>query len=360
MSETQLNAELEVRKWEASYFEEYVRNSGFLPYMSSSTNAIIALKEGLTGGGNTLTISLVTRLKGDGVGTGVLEGNEEELGNYGHSITIKWHRNAVVVTDATQHGSPIGMRRAARGQLNVWSSSLMRKHIIEALASKWLTVGEFGAPSSYADATEAQKDQWLGRNADRVLFGDARGNAAGNDHSASLAAITAEMKLSASIVSLMKRMAKKADPHIRPTRVDDGQGREWFVLFADSMAFRDLNDDPVIQMANREARVRDMEKNPIFQGGDLVYDGVIIREIPEIESIGAVGAEGAQVSPVYLCGAQALGVAWAKRPTSTTDVRDYNFRHGVGIAEARGVNKLVFNGVDHGLVTGYVAAPDDV
>src|SRR3546814_10179827 len=53
--------------------------------------------------------------------------------------------------------------------------------------------------------------------------------------------------------------------------------------------------------------------NPLFNDGDLMYDGVIIRKIQEIPATGAVGTAGARVEPVYLCGAQALGIAWAKR-----------------------------------------------
>jgi hypothetical protein len=44
----------------------------------------------------------------------------------------------------------------------------------------------------------------------------------------------------------------------------------------------------------------------------------------------------------FLCGAQALGAAWAQRLKSTTDVRDYSFRHGVGVQEIRGIEKLMF------------------
>jgi hypothetical protein len=40
-------------------------------------------------------------------------------------------------------------------------------------------------------------------------------------------------------------------------------------------------------------------------------------------------------------------------------VRDYGFRHGTAIEEARGVEKLVFNNIDHGIVTGFVAAAAD-
>ena len=117
--------------------------------------------------------------------------------------------------------------------------------------------------------------------------------------------------------------------------------------------------------SNREARPRDVERNPIFQDGDLIYDGVIIREIPEIPATGTVGAESARVEPVYLCGAQALGVAWGQEPKRITDDFDYGHQKGVGTVEARGIEKMRFPTggssalVDHGMVTGYVAAAAD-
>lgn len=123
-----------------------------------------------------------------------------------------------------------------------------------------------------------------------------------------------------------------------------------------------------MQQANRDARARGVFDNPIFVGGELVWDGVIIREIPEIASLGAVGAGGTvTVSPSYLCGAQALGVGYAQRSKTTTEVRDYGFVHGVAVQEMRGIQKLTFGTTtndtddlkDHGVVTGYFAAVAD-
>jgi len=243
------------------------------------------------------------------------------------------------------------MRRAARDQLQNWAMSSLRDDVITALGSIDGT--------AYGSASESAKDAWLANNSDRVLFGDAIGNGGYTDHSADLATVTASMTLGAAEVSLMKRIAKNADPHIRPMRVNNQAGREYFVLFTDSRCFRDLKLDSTIAQANREARPRDVDSNPIFQDGDLIYDGVIIREIPEIASLGGVGAASAAVSPAYLCGAQAVGVAWGQEPRSTTDTRDYGFYRGVGIEEARGVEKMVFNSVQHGVVTGYFGAAAD-
>lgn len=352
MTATTLATASQVQKWDSMFLSEYVRNSGFKPYMSRGSNSVICAKYELSSGGKTINMPLVTRLTGAGVtGNSALEGNEEALGNYNHSISIDWKRNGVLITKDQQHYTEMDLRKASRDQLSNWAMSGLRDDIILALGSI--------DGVAYGTATEGQKDTWVAANSDRVLFGDAIGNGGYTDHSADLLTVTAAMTLGAAQISLMKRIAKTADPHIRPMRVNDGSGREFFVLFTDSRAFRDLKGDTTISQANREARPRDVNSNPIFQDGDLIYDGVIIREIPEIASLGGVGATAAAVSPAYMCGAQALGVAWGQEPKSTTDVRDYGFYRGVGIEEARGVEKLVFNSVQHGVVTGYFGAAAD-
>jgi hypothetical protein len=48
----------------------------------------------------TRNIPLVTRLKGVGVSTGTLVGNEEAIDDYGMRVWLEWARNAVVTTKA--------------------------------------------------------------------------------------------------------------------------------------------------------------------------------------------------------------------------------------------------------------------
>jgi hypothetical protein len=45
--------------------------------------------------------------------------------------------------------------------------------------------------------------------------------------------------------------------------------------------------------------------------------------------IAGAGGGGIDVAMSALCGAQALGVAWAQRMKSTTNTRDYGYMHGV-------------------------------
>ncbi|KAF1692657.1 DUF4043 family protein [Pseudoxanthomonas koreensis] len=349
-----------VKQWDADFYREYIRDNRFARYQGTDVNSIIQLKEDLTKKpGDALTLSLVAALSGAGVtGNALLEGAEEAMLNYGHQITIQAYRNAVALTEWEEQKTAMGLRKAAKPILKEWAMQLNKTHILNALGSVRATAGTI---VNYGSATEAQKDQWLQANLDRVLFGatlnntdGSGGDGGGADHSDSLLAIANTEKLTAAQVSLYKRMAKRADPIIRPVRVNGDE--EWYVLFVDSLAYRDLKADLKSTLADARERGKG---NPLFTDGDITYDGVIIREIPEIASLGGVGDSGATISPVYLCGAQALGHVIGKRWASVTEERDYKFVNGVAVAGFFGIEKLFFNAKQHGVLTGYVAAAAD-
>lgn len=352
-----------VKQWDAAFYREYIRANRFARYQGTDANAVIQLKEQLTKKpGDALTISLVKALSGAGVtGNTLLEGSEEALANYGQQITIGAYRNGVAITEWEEQKTAMALRNEVKPLLKEWAMDLNRDKVITAMGSVQETAG--GAVIAYGSATEANKDLWLDNNTDRILFGAAVGNlaqtapagGATNDHSASLANIdnTAD-KLTKGVVSLAKRLAKKASPIVRPIRVNDDE--EWYVMFAGSLAFRDLKADLATTHADAMQRGR---SNPLFTDGDLVYDGVIIREVPEIGVLSGVGAGSIDVSPNYLCGAQAVAHVIGKRWTSRTEERDYGFVNGVAIEGFFGTEKLFYNGKQHGMVTVYTAGVAD-
>ena len=357
MADTTVSANLTVEQWDDRFFREWVRNSRFKRYTSTSPNAVIQIKQDLTTKkGNKITIPLVIRLKNAGVtGNQRLSGNEEAIGNYGHAIDVTFYRHGVLVTAEEDQKAPVALRNLGKPLLMDWAMEHTRDKIIAALGA---VATADGSNTAYADASEGDKDTWLANNADRVLFGAAKLNNSSNDHSASLANIdnTAD-KLTPDMVSLAKRMAATADHHIRPIRVNDDE--EWYVMFANALAFRDLKTNATMTQANREARTRGTN-NPLFRDGDLMWDGVIIREVPEIGVLSGVGAGSIDVAPNYLCGAQAVGVALASRwKTTQKKEDDYGFEFGIGIAQNYGVEKLFFNTKQHGLVTVYAAGVAD-
>ena len=378
MAYTTLNLAAQIKKWDSDFFSEYVRENLFRPYMGRmDANAMmpIMVNRTLTTGGKTVDMSLITKLSGSGVqGTNRLTGREEKLGTYNHPITVNWNRNGVVVKKPTEHWTVLDLRRAAKSRLKPWAADALRDDLICAfLAYSDMSIlrGKDADATDdpaqrpvgfYNSFTETQKNNWLAANADRFLFGNAVANGASNVHATALATIdNTNDKLTTATASLAKALARETvggdQGAINPFRVDGTDGREWFVMFCNSRSFRDLKNDPVMVQANREARPRDVATNPIFSDGDLVYDGIIFREIPEIPFIRGVGAGGIDVAPNFLCGAQAVGVAWGQDPaTKTKEEGDYGFEYGVAVEECRGAAKMTFRGKQHGMVTVFTAA----
>ncbi len=90
MAETALSSALEKQVWSKEYLAEYVRESGFLNYMGrKKTSVICTMYELASEAGKTLNIPLITKLNAAGVrGSGVLDGKEEQLGNYNCAISV--------------------------------------------------------------------------------------------------------------------------------------------------------------------------------------------------------------------------------------------------------------------------------
>jgi N4-gp56 family major capsid protein len=384
MAETLLSSALEKQKWSSEYLAEYVRESGFLPYMGRKSSSIIMTKYELASeNGKTINIPLVTKLTAAGVrGSGVLDGKEEQLGNFNCGISVDWLRNAVKVPKSTQYKTEIDLLNAGRDMLKLWSSDTLRADMIKYMAGPTVTTSSVPATDIVdsdgnvvvTGATAANYNTWSAANQDRILYGSALSNYSAT-HATGLGAVdSTNDKLTASVVSLAKRMAKAASPAIRPFRLEDG--REYFVMFAGARSFRDLKNDSVMINANRDARAREgggMNSNPLFQDGDLIYDGVIVRQIEEISTLittsstfVAAGASSISVEPNFLCGQQAMAVAWGQEPTPITDTTgDYKFRPGVAIEELRGISKLHFAtgassaSKQHGIVTVYTSGTGD-
>lgn len=356
MAETILNSALAVSRWRKDYFKDYVRASRFRPYMGrGKENIIITMFDLQSESGKTINIPFISALTGAGVsGSQVLEGNEEEMVTANMPISIDWRRNGVVVPKSETYKTEIDLLDAARDELKRWEAVMLRGDIIREFGAMLTSAG---VSIPYASASEAEKDAWLALNPDRVIFGKDVSNNSANDHSASLANIdTTNDKATAALLGKVKRRMKAAK--ITPYMTKDG--REYFVWFTGSRAFRDLSEDASILAANKDARERNVDTNPIFQGGDLIYQGVIIREEEEISVLAGVGASSSDVEPSYMCGAAAVGIAWGQEPTPRTDRdRDFQFRPAVAIEELLGVKKVNEAGVQRGVHTVYVSAPAD-
>lgn len=366
MADTRPATGMNPTQWDDKYTREYFQENPFTPVMGTGPNSIIQIKEDFSKGkGDNMTVNLVGRMSDDdGVeGTDMLEGNEEEMDSRSFNFTINKRRKAIRIPEMSEYRSSINLRDAARDVLMDWSQENTKKRITTALGSI--------NGVAYASASEAQKDAWLVDNADRVQFGKLRSNGSSLDHSVALATIdNTDDKATAALVSTLKRLAlarrtTAGKRKIRPIRVE-GQNRRYFKLYCGPRAFRDLSNDATIVQAQREVQLQ-QENNRLFQGGDLLWNGVVIHEIDDIEPITGVGNGGIDVEPMWLCGAQALVYGIGKRWKSRTKEFDYGDKYGVAMEEICGIHKTRYGSgnndtddlVDHGVVTAYVAAVGD-
>lgn len=367
MADTRAATGLTPQQWDDKFFTEYFQTNRFSDLMGTDEMSVIQVKENLSKGtGDSLTFALVNKLTNDAVtGTNMLEGNEEDISSRSFRLYIEKYRNAVRIPEMEEIKSAIDLREAGRAILMDWSKEHTKDLIIDALE------GINGV--TYADATEAQKDAWITDNLDRIQVGKLRSNATSNsaDHSAALQTIdNTDDKLTASALSMMKRLAlaRRTDgaPKVRPVR-DQGNGKRYYIAFAHPLCFRDLRTDTTITQAQREVSLQ-MENSRLFEGGDILWDNIIVKEIDDFNTITGAGNGGIDVGRCVLLGAQAVGVAYGKRWRTRTKEFDYGDKYGIAVDGIYGVKKMQFGKssssdtgdlVDHGTVTGYFAAVAD-
>ena len=339
MAETLVGGNLTVKQWETDFVQEYLRKNRFSREMGTSMNNIIIANERLTAGkGDRVVIPFVNTLSGSGVqGNTPLDGNEEELPTEGFEIPVTPNRNAVATTEWEEQKSVVDILAAARPALRNWIMESLRGGRTSALSGTAALANPLGIIDNlhafyyngtyalYPNASEATKDGWTANNSDRVQFGAAVSNNSSNDHSASLQNIdnTADKLTTATLDLAKSRMVDAYSPRITPWQPQDDT--EWYMVYAGSRAFRDLRADTALQQANREGWARfggalGAGDNPIFRGGDLVWNGMVIREIPEIPILTGVGAGGIDVSAVFIAvsgldaDVDGLGASSAHRP----------------------------------------------
>lgn len=383
----------EVIKFRKNAATDFLRKSRFDPFMGPDSTSVIVRMNDLAGDGKEINIPLVTQLSGNGVGAGILRGNEEQIDSYGFPVWADWARNAVANNRAVNKESSFSIRSTARSLLSGWSRRIVRDDIIDALLSiptAAVQVNRLTATGGgnrvngvrWAIASAAQKNAWVTANQDRVVFGSVISNFSTTFATAAANVSAATGKMTAAVGSLMKNVAQQTGvsssnpgiynglPKITPFQ-SKATDQEWYVCFLGSRAMRDLKADPVMYQANRDAREREgsdpTKNNPIFTGGGLIFDGVIYLEIPEITQrllLSGIGAAAIAVEPVFLCGQGALAYAMGQMPRPTTlEDGDYDFITGMGIEAQYGVGKVAkisMNDssnalIDWGIVTGFVS-----
>lgn len=363
----------------------YVRDGRFGPFIGSTENAIIQTNKNI----RKKSIALVGKLGGSGVrGSTQLVGNEEPLSNYDFIFEPTHLRNGVLIDNEEREKSEFDLFTEARPALMNWIMETKRDQIIQALNAVWAggTYYNYGGTeasgakgSSAASATNM--DTWQAANTDRILYGAARGNLTSGDHTTSLGTIdTTSDRLTPGNLELLKRMAQQCDPLIRPVMLNEDE--PWFVYFVGMYGFRDLRNNTTMQSAMRDALPR-MKSNPLFSGGDLLWDGIIIKECPDIDKFidnttggglwdGVWGANATgdslltsgfgttRVGVGFLCGAQAICFGRGKDASfKQRNEDDYEHLNGVAVSAKHDIKKIFYNSKQHGVITHFHSAPTD-
>lgn len=328
-------------QWSNEVFGEYLSYNPFFNFMGTGSHSIIQVKEELAKTpGDAITVQLRAKLGGAGVtGNSTLKGSEEALVFHEQRIVVDTLRHGVLLKgEMTEKRVAFDLRNQAREALVDWASDKMRVDLIDALT-----------------------DTTVGRDRTRYLYGatDANWNAT---HVTAMANVDATNdKLTTDVISKAKRKALlEGDRKVRPFLIKSGNKvEEVYVLFAHPYAVRDLLADQTFRDVNINIP-SSLGESVLVHGQRYkgMWDGVMIfeTEMPIIED---AGASTIDVAHNILAGAQAAAVAWGKRTNYKEDVDDYGHENGFAIDEIRGISKLVFDDVDHGVVNVFTAAVSD-
>lgn len=385
MAGSSIQSANQTTRFQSEVRREYVRGGRFGPYIGKTENAIIQVKQDL----KKVSIPLVGKLGNAGVsGSTQLSGSESPLANYAATLDPTYWRNGVLIDNEENEKAEFDLFQEARPALMNWAMEKKRDQIIQAMGAieaggTYYNYGGTEGSKGSTAASAANMDTWNTNNQDRVLYGSAKSNNTAGNHTTSLSAIdTTNDKLDAGIITLLKRMAESASPLIRPVKIKSDE--PWYVFFVDPYGFRDLKEDSTIAQANREARPREVMDNPIFTGGDLVYDGVIIKKVPEIaifidgDSSGSPwdgvwganadsadgldngGDSSSRVGIGFFCGAQAVGMGLGRMPSfKRRKEDDYEHLNGVGLTMKHDIKKIFYNNKQHGMITAFFSAALD-
>lgn len=386
MAQMQVSSGNKVTDFQKAVNRVYVRDGRFGPYIGASENAIIQTNKNI----RKKSIPLIGKLGGSGVrGSTSLVGNEEALSNFDFTFEPTHLRNGVLIDNEEREKSEFDLYQEGRPALMNWVMETKRDQIIQAMMAvqaggtyyNYGGVEASGAKGSSA-ASAANLDTWQAANTDRILYGAARTNLTSGDHTTSLGTIdTTNDKITPDALELLKRMAQDCDPLIRPVMIKDDE--PYYVYFCGKYTMRDLRLNTTMATALRDAMPR-MKDNPLFAGGDLYWDGIIIKEIADLDkfidnssgsglwdgvwganatgdSLKTGGASSSRVGVGLLCGAQAI--CFGRGKDASFNLRsedDYGHLNGVAVTAKHDIKKIFYNGKQFGMVTHFHSAASDI
>lgn len=312
-NQVNIPANLVPKVWAKKVWHEGVKDSYFDKFTAMDGSNVVHQNKDLTNvKGDSVVFGLMMNLTGSGVegNRQKLSGAEDTLNIYDFTVQTQLVRNAVSRFEADDQRSQYDMLKEIKVVLKQWLSDWLDNKLIDKLTSN-----NSSAETVYASAAGTQ------------------------------ASITANDKLTTTIISRAKRKAQMHAPKIQPIKID---GMDKYIMLVSPWAARDLKDDPKWLAAQQNANVRG-SKNPIFTGALGEYDGVVLYEYERVYNINT-GASSANVCHNLLLGKQAACFAVARPAKHIEQTDDYGNIAGNGIAFYGAVEKTKFNGSDFGVI----------
>lgn len=306
-------ANLVPKVWAKKVWHEGVKDSYFDKFTATDGSNVVHKNKDLENvKGDSVVFGLMMNLTGSGVegNRQKLAGAEDTLNIYDFTVNTKLVRNAVSRYEADDQRTQYDMLKEIKIALKQWLSDWLDDRLISRLSYN---------PSN-----------------GEVLYASAAGTQS---------SITANDKLTTTIISRAKRKAMMHAPKVQPIKVD---GMDKYIMLVHPWAARDLKDDPKWLAAQQNANLRG-SKNPIFTGALGEYDGVILYEYERVQT-GNIGASSANVCQNLLLGKQAACFAVSRPAKHIEQTDDYGNIAGNGIAFYGAVEKTNFNGKDYGVI----------
>ena len=312
-NQVNIPANLVPKVWAKKVWHEGVKDSYFDKFTAMDGSNVVHQNKDLENvKGDSVVFGLMMNLTGSGVegNRQKLSGAEDTLNIYDFTVQTQLVRNAVSRFEADDQKSQYDMLKEIKVVLKQWLSDWLDNKLISKLSYN---------PSN-----------------GEVLYASAAGTQS---------SITANDKLTTTIISRAKRKAMMHAPKVQPIKVD---GMDKYIMLVHPWAARDLKDDPKWLAAQQNANIRG-SKNPIFTGALGEYDGVILYEYERVLSSN-IGASSANVCQNLLLGKQAACFAVARPAKHIEQTDDYGNIAGNGIAFYGAVEKTKFNGLDYGII----------
>lgn len=312
-NQVNIPANLVPKVWAKKVWHEGVKDSYFDKFTAMDGSNVVHQNKDLENvKGDSVVFGLMMNLTGSGVegNRQKLSGAEDTLNIYDFTVQTQLVRNAVSRFEADDQKSQYDMLKEIKVVLKQWLSDWLDNKLISKLSYN---------PSN-----------------GEVLYASAAGTQS---------SITANDKLTTTIISRAKRKAMMHAPKVQPIKID---GMDKYIMLVHPWAARDLKDDPKWLAAQQNANIRG-SKNPIFTGALGEYDGVILYEYERVQT-GNTGASSANVCQNLLLGKQAACFAVARPAKHIEQTDDYGNIAGNGIAFYGAVEKTKFNGLDYGII----------